>query len=156
MSKYYLKMSLYRQFIDGTFFFWILNHPNWLSLDDLVKDMHQCELTWTITTPSTELVFLDIKISLDVAVGKRTTPTYKKEQNLHTYLPPYSAHAPGVLKGLFFGFVRRYWLHNDSTKNYTHMITKFVKRLQKRGHKLCTIKSLITEAAIYFEKQMCG
>ena len=154
--KYYLNMYLYRRFIDDTFFFWLLNHPNRFSLEDLVKDMHQCDLPWTITKPSTELIFLDIKISLDVASGKITTSTYEKEQNLHTYLPPYSAHAPGVIKGLIFGFVRRYWLQNDSQVDYTHMITKFVQRLRKRGHRLSIIKSLITEAALHFERKMCG
>ena len=116
--------------------------------------MKQCELPWTITEPSTELIFLDIKISLNIKSGKITISTYEKEQNLHTYLPPYSAHAPGVLKRLIFGFVHCYWLHNKLITDYARMITKFVGCLKKWGHNLCTIKSLIMEAANYFERKM--
>ena len=68
------------------------------SLKELELDLCQGSLSWIVTKPNTELIFLDVTVSLDPSTGKITTKTYKKTQNLHSYLPENSAHAPGVLK----------------------------------------------------------
>ena len=41
--------------------------------------------------------------------------------NLYLYLCPSSAHPPGVLKGLIFGSLRRYWRQNSDIKDYKHI-----------------------------------
>ena len=68
------------------------------SLKELELDLCQGSLSWIVTKPNTELIFLDVTVSLDPSTGKITTKIYKKAQNLHSYLPANSAHAPRVLK----------------------------------------------------------
>jgi hypothetical protein len=40
--------------------------------------------------------------------------TYEKPTNLFLYIPPTSAHSPGVLKRIIFGNVHRYWYQNSN------------------------------------------
>ena len=64
----------------------------------LESDLSQGNLKWIITKPSNELIFLDIPVKPNPSTCKITTKTYKKAQNLHSYLPANNAHAPEVLK----------------------------------------------------------
>ena len=93
-------------------------------------------------------------VNLDVKSGKLSTVSFQKAQNLHSYLPSYSAHSQDCLRGMIFGFVRRYWLQNTNPEDYSYMIKLFAKRLTARGHSLPTVNKIITEAASSLEIQI--
>ena len=100
------------------------------------------------------MVFLNVKVHLDVKSGKLSTVSFQKAQNLHSYLPSYSAHSQDCLRGMIFGFVRRYWLQNTNPEDYSYMIKLFAKRLTARGHSLPTVNKIIMEAVSSLEIQM--
>ncbi len=66
-----------------------------------MQDWHG--LTWVITPPSTTCNFMDLTIS--IINDKITTTIYEKKQNLYLYIPPHSAHPPGIINGLIYGHI---------------------------------------------------
>jgi hypothetical protein len=54
--------------------------------------------------------------------------------NLHMYIPPKSAHPPGLLKGLVYGRLRTYWDQNTNPNNFAKMTKLLFNRLQLRGY----------------------
>jgi hypothetical protein len=58
-------------------------------------------LTWIISLMTTQVAFLDVMFSLQHGCMNYTL--YAKALNLHLYLPPHSAHPPGILKGMVYG-----------------------------------------------------
>jgi len=76
-----------------------------------------------------------------------STSTYPKDLNLYLYLPPRSAHPPSCLKGLIAGQLRRYWLQNG-INDFQTMLTRFIKRLIDRGHRIEDLTPLLQQAAL--------
>jgi hypothetical protein len=64
--------------------------------------------------------FLDL--TLEIKNGHIVTKTYEKPTNLFLYIPPTSAHSPGVLKSIIFGNVHRYWYQNSNIDDYQYII----------------------------------
>ena len=54
--------------------------------------------TWEFNKPSHRVDFMDLTISIHN--GKITTSLFEKPLNLHLYIPPHSAHPPGLLPGI--------------------------------------------------------
>ena len=50
------------------------------------------------------------------------------------YIPPKSAHPPGLLKGLVYGRLRTYWDQNTNPNNFAKMTKLLFHRLQLRGY----------------------
>jgi hypothetical protein len=62
--------------------------------------------------------------------------------NLYLYLPPKSAHSPGVLQGTVIGTIYRYWRLISDQKEFQSQCEKFFHRLIARGYspdKLCNL-----------------
>jgi hypothetical protein len=59
------------------------------------------KLKWEFSERSTATEFLELDLLL--SNGYVSTRLFEKALNLYLYLPPHSAHPPGVLKGLIFG-----------------------------------------------------
>ena len=66
--------------------------------------------------------------------------------NLYLYLPPHSAHPPGVIKSLIFGLTRKYKLQNSDPRDYKSMLVKLYQRLLARGHSDLSLFHLFEEA----------
>jgi chromosome segregation ATPase len=109
------------------------------------------QLKWTTSGLSSTVNFLDITVAIN-ANGKISTKTYQKPTNLHLYIPPTSAHPPGVLKSLIFGNLQRYWLQNTYTSDFVDIAKQFANRLVARGYKKHAIKQLFNEAAKKLDK----
>ena len=63
------------------------------------------DLEWDISDRSETVNFMDLTISI---VGdKLETTLYEKPMALYLFIPPHSAHPPGVLTGHVFGKVLR-------------------------------------------------
>ena len=128
----------YKRFIDDVFGIW-LPHPNahinkrlW---DEFTKSMNNYPgLTWEFNPPSDKVDFMDLTISIHK--GKITMSLFEKPLNLHLYIPPHSAHPPGLLPGIVHSTLFRiFTLCSDL--NDQILRTKFFKmvtstRLQKQ------------------------
>jgi len=104
------------------------------------------QLKWTSSGLTSSVNFLDITITIEES-GKTSTKTFQKPTNLHLYIPPASAHPPGVLKSLIFGNLQRYWQQNTYVTDFVNIATQFANRLLARGYEKSTIEKLFNEAA---------
>jgi hypothetical protein len=59
---------------------------------------------------------------------------YEKPLNLYLYLPPSSAHPPGVLTGLIYGMIRRAYRLTTDPNDCQQYLRKFYTRLRFRGY----------------------
>ena len=55
-------------------------------------------ITWEFNAPTNKVDFMDLTIS--ITNGQISTSLFEKELNLHLYIPPHSAHPPGLLPGI--------------------------------------------------------
>jgi hypothetical protein len=73
-------------------------------------------LRWTTSSLQDSVAFLNLTESIEN--GRIVTRTYEKPLNKFLYIPPASAHSPGVLKSTIFGNLRRYWYQNTNYDDY--------------------------------------
>ena len=71
--------------------------------------------------------------------------------NLFLYIPPFSAHPPGVRKGLIHGTLQTYWNQNSKTTDFQHFTRLFYHRLLARGYHPHSTKQIFYEAAKQIE-----
>jgi hypothetical protein len=138
----------YRRFIDDVLSIWLVPPMDGAALwNNFTSDMDQFgSLNWEAEPLSHSVNFLDLTIEI-TPNGDIKTKTFQKTMNLYLYLCPSSAHPPGVLKGLIFGALRRYWRQNSDTADYRHMVTKLFGHLRDRGHLEEDISPIFHEAA---------
>jgi len=122
------------RYIDDGFGIW-----NWTGTPDCRRAfrtfrqaLNYGKLTWEVNKPSHSVHFLDLTLSIND--GKINFTMYEKSLNLYLYIPPASAHPPGVLKGLIAGALL--WiirLTSDPNIRKKHM-SNFYARLIARGY----------------------
>ena len=71
-------------------------------------------LAWEFSDRATTIDFMDMTISINKSNCIETT-LFEKRLNLHLYIPPHSAHPPGLLPGIVYGtLVRIFTLCSDN------------------------------------------
>ena len=134
----YPQIIYYCRFIDDGYGIWIENddqdidNTNWTRL----KNDFNCYgiLKWEFSPKQRSLNFLDVTITFTDA-NRIVTTIYEKALNKYLYLPPNSAHPPGVLTGLIGGMLHRIdhlCTNCDDSKNT--MILNLIARLEARGY----------------------
>jgi hypothetical protein len=144
------RLAYYKRYIDDVFGIWI-PHPDpvqderlWLRFQRRLNGWHG--LQWITSPRCHQVVFLDLTISLQ---GTRLHHVlYDKPLNLHLYLPPRSAHPPGVLYGLIAGSIYRAKTLCSNPADAQDIIKKFWRQLRARGYPASTLRPL-------FEKALC-
>ena len=138
----------YIQFFDDGLWIWMpqpnpkINAQLW---EEVTTSMNNYPgLTWEFNAPTDKVDFMDLTIC--IKNGKISTSLFEKPLNLHLYIPPHSAHPPGLLPGIIHSTLFRIFIlcsdHNDRI-----LRTKvFFKRLQARGYKIVQIKPLFNKA----------
>ncbi|KAL7548610.1 hypothetical protein ACHAWF_011884 [Thalassiosira exigua] len=113
LLKNYEKHLLdYVRWIDDGFILWN-DRDDPLAYYRFCKDVDDFGiLRWTVEERSKEVNFLDLTIKINDS-NRIETRTYQKPMNLYLYLHHASAHPPGVLKGMIYGEVRRYYLQTQ-------------------------------------------
>ena len=104
------------------------------------------DLQWEVDPPGRTINFLDLTVDL-LPDGRIKTRTFIKPMNLHLYIPPKSAHPPGVLKSLIYGNVQRFWIQNSDTQDYINTTKAFFGHLINRGYTHTELKPIFEEAA---------
>jgi hypothetical protein len=129
-------LPYYRRYIDDCFGIWIchddpiINAANWMAFQASMDAYGKLEWSFTSRTSRTNFLDLDIRIT----PGGIRTVLYEKEMNLYLYLPPHSAHPPGVLRGLIIGMVKRIYRLTSSLHDKKTAIHTFFRRLVARGY----------------------
>ena len=88
--------------------------------------------------------FMDMTISI---VGDKFEATlFEKPMALYLYIPPHSAHPPGVRTGHIFGEVLRIHRLCNNEEDIGKRIRIFFRRCMRRGHKPSDLLPLFTKA----------
>jgi len=144
IPKWSHSLPFLRRYIDDKLGIWTGSDETFTAF---LQDLNSySQLKWTSSGLSSSVNFLDITITIEND-GKISTKTFQKPTNLHLYIPPSSAHPPGVLKSLIFGNLQRYWEQNTYVSDFTDITKQFATRLIARGYDKHTIKRLFNEAA---------
>ena len=97
-------------------------------------------LTWEFSERAKTIDFMDMTISKN-KLNKIETTLFEKRLNLHLYIPPHSAHPPGLLPGIVNGTLFRiFTLCSDNedklqqTKVFLNASLPVATRETKSGH----------------------
>jgi hypothetical protein len=101
-------LHFYKRYIDDGFGIW-----DWTGTDECIQAWKIFQekmstfgkLKWEFTQLQTSVNFLDL--TLTVNSGQVHSTLFEKGMNIYLYIPPHSAHPPGVLKGLISGMILR-------------------------------------------------
>ena len=124
------RIFFHSRFIDDVWFIWI--GPQDEEWEQLLRDYDDFGiLRWDFNDPAPQVDFLDL--TLRIENNKIITKTFQKKNNPYLYLPAHSAHAPGMIKGLVYGLLRRYYYQNSKYSDFTHFSNLLFNRLLARG-----------------------
>jgi hypothetical protein len=138
--QHFPELRYYCRYLDDCLGIWVGNQDDrWLRFQRELNEYGS--LDWTTTPLSDEVTFLDLTISQNQD-GVIETQMFEKNLNAYLYLPPHSAHAPGVLKGLIIGMLVRIVRLTTNTSHINDCIRRFYKRLINRGYKQHRIAEL--------------
>ena len=122
-----------------------------LTFEDFVHDLNAVsKLNWETDNLCLETNFLDLTISINKNLTI-STKTYQKPMNLHLYIPPHSAHPPGMVKSLVYGLLKTYWAQNSDVKDFQRMVHLQNTRLLQRGHQPATLTPLFKECGLHID-----
>jgi hypothetical protein len=108
-SKFGHRLAYFKRFIDAILGVWLIydtyshdptQDPEWTSFQAELNTFGR--LRWTVGALLNTAIFLDLNITLGTD-GSFSFKTYKKELNLHLYIPAVSAYSPDTLKGMIYG-----------------------------------------------------
>jgi hypothetical protein len=139
------ELIFYKRYIDDVIGIWICQPNDTQRWESFKTHMHASALEWDFTDRSRSVNFLDLTFTVEDN-GRIRTNLYEKPMNLHMYLPPHTAHPPGVLRGLIHGMVGRIYRlcsHHSDRDAHLH---KFYRHLLHRGHKPPKVLPIFTSA----------
>ena len=102
-------------------------------------------LTWDFSERAKTIDFMDMTISINKS-NKIETTLFEKRLNLHLYIPPHSAHPPGLLPGIVYGTLFRIFTLCSDNEDKLQRTKVFFKRLIARGYKGNEIRTLFHKA----------
>jgi hypothetical protein len=130
-------VMFWKRYIDDGFGIWLHHHDpiedrrRWQAFKAWVNDFHG--LTWKFVEPTKKMEFMDIEMELQ-SDGNISFTLYEKPLNLYLYIPPDSAHPPGMLPGLVFGNVLRIFQLCSYPDDKKRRLCTFFRRLRARGY----------------------
>ena len=140
-------ISLIRRFLDDGFLIWDPSQSdNPFELSRFYGYLHKIPgIAWTILK-ATSLPYMDIEV---YPLGNRfATKSYAKPLNLYLFLPPSSAHPPGILKGHVFGQIKKLYHQNTKFEDFKHFALLFFRRLVARGNNREGLIKLFNQALL--------
>ena len=135
----------YKRYIDDVFGIWFQQPGDDQAWTLFKAHMNNSALVWDFTERSRSAIFLDLTISITDTNTIHTT-LYEKPLNLHTYIPPHSAHPPGVLRGMLKGMIYRFKTLCTLPSDQKHYILQFYRHLIHRGYKPDSLTPIFNEA----------
>jgi hypothetical protein len=92
--------------------------------------------------PTNHLKLLTIKIDNGIV----STCTYRKPLNTYQYLPPYSVHPYGTIKGMIYGLLYQYFRQNSNREDYFKNDLQLYNHLKRVGWQEETLNPLFITA----------
>jgi hypothetical protein len=126
-------IPFYRRFLDDIFMVWLRYDGDDELWQDFMENMNHYGLVWDFSPRATTATFLDLNIS--IVNHRLETTLFEKAMNLHLYIPPKSAHPPGVLTGLVMGMIFRIFVLCSNSHDRTRKTQDFFRHLVYRGYK---------------------
>ena len=148
---------VYKRFIDDVWGIWLpsedatVDAQRWLDFQAEVNNNHGLE--WEFTDRSLSDNFLDLTTRI-TADGSIETTLFEKPMALYLFIPPHSAHPPGVLAGHIFGNVLRIFRLNSNESDIVQDVLEFYRRFTRRGHTHTILKPLFNKAIANARKYM--
>lgn len=146
IPKYSSNLHFIRRFIDDMLCIWIPDPTRPRAFEEFKRDLSYGLLKWDTEPLSNSVNFLDLTITIN-SQNRIETKTYQKAMNLYLYIPPNSAHPPGLQKSQVYGTLLRYYRQNTHIEDFKTMATLFFDRLIARGHNRTHLKTLFKDAA---------
>ena len=149
MPRFRQHLLIYKRYIDDIFGIWLhdpdpaVDKVNWLAFQHAIGSYHG--LNWVFSSRVKSINYLDITISLTNDLTINTT-LFEKEISLFLYIPPHSAHPPGVITGLILGMCHRIYTLCSDDREVFRLQQIFYRRLTARGHNKETLVPLFTRA----------
>ena len=81
-------------------------------------------------------------LTISIQNGQISTSIFEKQLNLHLYIPPHSAHPPGLLPGIVHSTLFRIFTLCSDPNDQILRTKVLFKQLQARGYKSNQIKPL--------------
>ena len=154
MKKYAAYLLYYRRYIDDVIMVWDFDGTpaadRWYK--EFLQETSFGLLRWEATEPTDTVIFLDVSVTLHQ--GRLSNRLYEKALNLYLYLPPSSAHPPGVLAGLITGMILRILRLNSDPTHRQEYIQSFYNRLIARGYKKNNILPLFEKSIRRFQSTL--
>ena len=145
------QLLIFLRYIDDVIGIWIPN-PSGRDFNDLIHSMNVGCLEWEFTDLSTSVDFMDMTISIvDESIK---TDLYEKPMALYLFIPPHSAHPPGITAGHINGEVLRIHRLCSEEEDVTKRVCTFFRRLTRRGHYPSTLLPLFKKALTNARKFM--
>jgi len=139
-------LPLFVRYLDDIFGVWVPD-PNldaeiqWTAFKSLVNS--SC-LEWEFSELTHSVNFLDLTIT--ITGDEFTTTLYEKPMALYLYIPPHSAHPPGITPGHVNGEVLRIHRLCSDEDDIIERCRVFFRRQLDRGHKAETLIPLFRKA----------
>ena len=149
LPKFKQNILLHKRYIDDIFGIWIpspdsrTDEEQWTKYKNEINTYHG--LKWIFGPRCKRVDFLDITVTIDEDNTINTT-LFEKALNLYLYIPPHSAHPPGVLAGLVIGNCHRIFTLCSNDKDKTYHLRQFFIRLRARGYSSNTLLPLFNRA----------
>ena len=143
-------LFFYKRFIDDIFGIWYVNDyvtddATWQRFCQRLNDFG---LTWIVSERQRSVNFMDITVTIHT--NHLSTTLFEKALNPYSYIPPHSAHPPGVLTGLVYGNTFRIYTLCSDPLEQRRLLTQFYQRLITRGYKTSMITPLFEKASARF------
>ena len=146
-NRFRAQLPFYKRYIDDGIALWY-SHPDPAVDAQLWNDFKNVlpygKLEWDVFERSTTVDFLDLTLTIEN--GQVSFRVYEKPENLYLYLPPHSAHPPGMSRALITGQIKRYVRLSSSSADCIRSIRTFYRRLCMRGHHPDKIKPIFISA----------
>ena len=124
LPKYRANILIHKRYIDDIFGIWIpsadsaTDDEQWEKFQNELNNYHGLE--WLFSPRCNRVDFLDITVTIEH--DNIQTTLFEKSLNLYLYIPPHSAHPPGVLAGLVIGNCHRiFTLCSDDNDKSSHL-----------------------------------
>jgi hypothetical protein len=149
-------LLFYRRFIDDVLGIWDTkdqdtNPDLWPEFKQAMNDPAY-SLEWEHSELVTKLDFMDLTLSI-LPNGTILTTLYQKPSNFHLYIPPHSAHPPGLLSGMIFGTCHRIYTLCSHDADRQLRLREYLGHLQARGYKPSNILPIFQKALAHIATQ---